>query len=324
MRQPKYTISSGSLPAGFTLSETTGKISGASTASYTSGGVTSSFTIAANDGTNTATKACTMVRKWRDGSTSALAGTSAAAIKAETGINTDGVYWINLPGGIGNTQCYCRMDRNYGGGGWIMAMKATRGTTFPYASTYWTTNNTLNTAQTNTSDGDAKFEVFNVYPTSEVMAIWPDIPATTNSGTGGSYGTVTGVWTWEQSLDVVQRMSREDTTSPKTTLLRLFSRGEENQIVRGYSGANVRIWQGKGGNTGPFTSQGGFNWYGFNYQTNSGNKVRWGFAWNNENDENTNDSGGGIGLNGSSGGDYAGAQDYTGINRTARWELYVR
>jgi hypothetical protein len=318
-----YNLTSGSLPTGLTLNENTGVIRGVPTASYTPGGVASTFTVTATDGVNSAPRTFNITRKWRDGSTSDLAGVSAEAIKAETGINTDGAYFINLPV-IGPTSLYCRMDNNYGGGGWIMAMKATRGNTFPYASNYWNTNNTLNTGQTNSSDGDAKFEAFNVYPTAEIMCVWPDVPATTNSGTGGAYGTATGVWTWEQSLDFVLRQSREQTTSPRTTLLDLFFRNQEQTITNGVNGSNVRNWIGKGGNTGPFSSQGGFNWYGFNYQTNGSNRVRWGFAWNNENDQNTNDSGGGIGLQGSSGGDYAGAQDYTGINRTARWELYVR
>jgi hypothetical protein len=319
-KQFKYTLTGGSLPAGLNLNEDTGQLSGVSTASYTGGGVASSFTITASDGLNSTARTFNITRKWYDGSTVALAGASAAAIKAETGLNTDGAYYINLPV-VGATSLYCRMNSIYGGGGWIMAMKATRGTTFPYASTYWTTNNTLNTAQTNTSDGDAKFEAFNYYSTARVMCIWPDIPATTNSGTGGSYGTPTSVWTWEDSLSFVNRESEQGERTGRTTLLRLFSKGEEHSII---TGGGVRTWLGKSSNTGPFSSQGGFQWYGFNYQTNTSNKVRWGFAWNNEGDQNTNDSGGGIGLNGNSGGDYAGAQDYTGVNRTARWELYVR
>jgi len=116
MRKPKYTLSSGSLPAGFLLSESTGKISGGSTASYTAGGITSTFTIAANDGTNTTTKSFTITRKWRDGSTSALAGTSAQAIKNETGLTTNGDYWIQPPGQTAY-QIYCDMSQL--GGAWM-------------------------------------------------------------------------------------------------------------------------------------------------------------------------------------------------------------
>ena len=36
------------------------------------------------------------------------------------------------------------MDSTYDGGGWMMVMKATRGTTFNYGASYWTTQNVLN------------------------------------------------------------------------------------------------------------------------------------------------------------------------------------
>jgi len=52
-----------------------------------------------------------------DGSTEALAATSAAAIKALTGTTTDGVYWINIPT-VGPIQLYCDMSTD--GGGWMM------------------------------------------------------------------------------------------------------------------------------------------------------------------------------------------------------------
>jgi hypothetical protein len=58
-----------------------------------------------------------------DGSTAARAAPSAAAIKALTGTNVDGVYWINLPA-VGATRVYCIMDSRVDGGGWMMAMKS--------------------------------------------------------------------------------------------------------------------------------------------------------------------------------------------------------
>ena len=45
----------------------------------------------------------------------------------------------------------------------MMMMKATRGTTFNYASTYWTAVNTLNTTSLNRNDGDAKFDAMNYF-----------------------------------------------------------------------------------------------------------------------------------------------------------------
>lgn len=315
-----YTLTSGSLPTGLTLNQETGELRGVPAVAYTSGGTTSTFTITASNGLNSTARTFNITRKWRDGSSSSLAGTSADAIKQETGTTTDGVYYINLPT-VGPTQLYCRMSNVYGGTGWTMVMKATRGTLFSYASTYWTTNNTYLPSQYNTNDGDAKFDSFNYLSSERIMCLWPDIPYNTNSGTGGMFGSGPGVWSWVEDLSLAARQFGDNIQPAKTNLLNLFLRNEQKDYI---PNSGVRNWPGKGGNTGPFSSQSGWQWYGFNYQGNGSNKVRWGFSWNNEGDQNTNDSGGGIGLNGSSGGDYAGAQDYTGVNRTARWELYVK
>ena len=73
-----------------------------------------------------------------------------------------------------------------------------------------------------------------------------------------------------------------------------------------------------------------------NYTGNAGAKVRWGFAWNENGpglfpngDQGSNDVSGGIGM-GSGYGNYSAGdrisccQNSTGINRTARVEIYVR
>jgi hypothetical protein len=76
-----------------------------------------------------------------------------------------------------------------------------------------------------------------------------------------------------------------------------------------------------------FSSQEGNQFYGVNYTQRGGDEVRWGFAWNNETDWGSNDVRGGIGLayNGYSAGDIIGCcQNQSGINRTARVEIYVR
>jgi len=239
-----------------------------------------------------------------DGSTSALAALSALDIKNVTGTNTDGVYWINLPT-VGPTQIYCLMDTKWAGGGWMMAMKATRGTTFNYASSYWTSINTLNPTDNTRNDADAKFNTFNYYQCKDLLALWPDI------GQGGMLQS-TGCWSWVENSFL---------SGAKTTLQNFFNTG--NQINKG-SGKSFGGW-----GFGTFSSQGGFQWHGFNYQGNATSRVRWGFAWNNENDQGSNDVSGGLGLDSGKGnysaGDYIGAaQDTTGINRTARVELYIR
>ena len=69
--------------------------------------------------------------------------------------------------------------------------------------------------------------------------------------------------------------------------------------------------------------------YGINYFNNQSARVRWGFAWNNETDENTNDVSGGIGMSDTyqsfSAGDIINCCEINqGINRSARVEVYIR
>ena len=79
-----------------------------------------------------------------DGSSSDKAASSASAILQVNPQATDGVYWILLPS-VGAKQVYCMMDTNHlGGGGWMLAWKCTRGSTFHYDTSYWTSTNTYN------------------------------------------------------------------------------------------------------------------------------------------------------------------------------------
>ena len=276
----------------------------------------------------------------KDGSTAAQAAVSAAAIKTLTGTTTDGVYWIDLPT-VGPTQIYCLMNSSAGGGGWMMAMKATRGTTFNYSANYWNTVNTLNPTAYNRNDGDAKFDTMNYFAATNIMALWPDI--TTNGGGLGS--NPYSCWSW------LENNFNSGTTS---TLINFFN------TTGTYNTGTVNTSNNYGGNfkglaksssnwgSGIFSSQADVNFYGFNYKngglTYGGNgRVRWGFGWNENGEGNysspstlasgeapgSNDVSGGIGMDSGwgsySAGDYvACCQDSTGINRSARVEIYVK
>ena len=249
-----------------------------------------------------------------DGLTSATAATSAQQIKTDYPASTDGIYWINAPS-VGAKQTYCLMDSKYDGGGWMLALKATRGTTFNYAATYWTTANTLNSTDVTRNDADAKYDVMNGFLAKDMMALWPDIP---NSSTeSGSIDGLTN-WSWLQN---------SFNTGTRVTLLSFFNTADNSFI------SDAALFSGKGT---AFSGQTQVRFYGFNYTVNTGAKVRWGFAWNENSaglypsgDQSSNDVSGGIGM-GSNFGNYSGGdrigccQNFTGINRTARVEIYIR
>lgn len=227
---------------------------------------------------------------------------SPAASPAEiiaAGVTDDGAYWIDLPS-IGPTLTYCALGPSFaGGGGWMLAMKATRGSTFGYDSSYWTTSNTTNETDMSRSDADAKYHVFNYYQASSFLAIFPDM---NNGGQTSGYGSG---WSWLQG------------GQSSTALARFQNSQQLSSNPRGES-----MWQGSG-----FSNQNGFQWYGFNYNGSNNGRVRWGFGWNNENSQGSNDvvSGIGGGRNNYSAGDtiYC-CQGTTGINRSARMEIWVK
>lgn len=289
------------LPSGFTLNSS-GEIRG----TIQTGTASATVNITCTDQSgNTSTTAVDFVIP--DGSSSALAAPSAQFIKTTTGTNTDGTYWIDLPTS-GPTETYCVMDSNADGGGWMLAMKATRGSTFEYSSNYWTTTNLLNETDLTLGDADAKYPVFNEFAANDIAANLPDVTA------GGSLGALGGGWTMHDN-DVFNGLTPQ-----------VFFNSDSQVTIR--TQGDVDSWGGLGkNNSGPFSTQNGYRWQGLNYGENSGNRVRYGFAWNNENDPFSNDVSGGIGMNRQaySAGDYIGCcQDYNGVQRSMRFELYVR
>lgn len=253
-----------------------------------------------------------------DGSTAAKAAPSARYIKTAFGTNTDATYWINLPY-VGPTQVFCLMNSAVDGGGWMMAMKATRGTTFNYSSSHWTTVTTLNPGNTNRNDGDAKFDTMNYFHAKDIMALWPDIPWNYGgSATGGSVNTngSYNVWCWLQN---------NFNNGIRITPINFFS--SANNLFFG----DANNFAGKGT---AFSSQVDVRFYGFNYTGNGTGTNRWGFGWNENGgglypngNQGSNDVFSGIGMaygNVSAGDFIACCQNVTGINRSARVEIYIR
>lgn len=337
-----YSLVSGTLPSGCSLNVNTGALG---TPGLVTQDTVSTFTIRATSSAGGAFIERTFtatVTLYLDGTTSARANTSAQAIKTLTSTNTDGVYWINLPT-VGATQIYCVMNSNANGGGWMMAMKATRGTTFNYSSSHWNTVTVLGTDRTDRADADAKFDTMNYFAAKDIMAVWPDI-TTTGGGLGTGTGNPFSCWTW---------LENNFNGGARSTLINFFNTagtyntGDVN-TAGNYGGYFLGLAKSSSSwGNGIFSSQADVNFYGFNFKNppNYGLRayVRWGFGWNENAEGNysspatlvggsvpgSNDVSGGIGMDinyGSySAGDFiACCQDSVGINRSARVEVYIR
>ena len=260
-----------------------------------------------------------------DGSSAAKAAPSAKYLQNAFGNYNDGAYWINLPY-VGPTKIYCLLSTTIDGGGWMMMMKATTGTTFNYASTYWTAVNTLNPTYYDRGNADAKFDAMNYYYAKDMMALWPDIASNYGSGNGGSVNLLSTYnnWCWLQNnFNNGLRIIPVDFFASSAKLY--FK--------------DASTFSGKGA---PFSSQTDVRFYGYNYTSGNGGDVRWGFGWNENGGglypngiEGSNDVTGGIGMSGafataSSGYNYSAGdqitccQNGTGINRSARVEVYIR
>ena len=249
------------------------------------------------------------------GNLSAFPAESARIIKAlYPSTSTDGVYYINV-NGI-STATYCLMDNKWNGGGWMMLMKATRGTTFQYSSAYWTAVNTLNTGSTNRTDADAKFDVMNYAMIKDVMALWPDV-----GYTGGSVSQ-TETWSW--------LVNNYYASGTRATALTGFSNSRDSPVSPDpttFSGFSTNIWS-----TQVPSKRHIFG--GGSHLGTVNNNFRWGFIFNENalNDFSSSDVGGGIGMNitygtgmnYSAGDAITCCQSTTGLNRSMRVELFGR
>ncbi len=241
---------------------------------------------------------------------------SAKIVKDITHTNIDGVYYINVSGT--STATYCLMNDCYTGGGWMMLMKATRGTTFSFSSNYWTTSNTLNTSQTNRLDGDAKFAVFNNNTIKDVMAIFPDVPSLSYTNVygrnGGSLNLEDG-WCWKLE---------NWNGSTRVTALSGF------QSSRQATPSDPNVFNGY--STGVFSRQtpAARHVIGGGSVVSASENVRWGMLFDNFSVNNfiSVDNFCGIGMSGpshSAGDFFSGLGGGTsGLNRSMRVELYGR
>ena len=111
-----FSVTSGTAPTGMTLNSSTGVLSGnPDTGSYNPSGTTITFDVTGTVGATNTVKTFNIIKRWKDGSTRALANTSAQAIKTITGTTTDGTYWIRPTGSPDAFQVHCYMSLESGG-----------------------------------------------------------------------------------------------------------------------------------------------------------------------------------------------------------------
>lgn len=127
-----YSLTSGSLPSGLSLGDNGKLIGNPSTTGYNVAGVTSTATITASDGINSASRTFNITRKWFDGATASQFAESALAIQTINPSATNGFYWIKQTGSTA-FQHYCVFTDFTGaaiqGGPWTVPLLFNRSTT---------------------------------------------------------------------------------------------------------------------------------------------------------------------------------------------------
>jgi hypothetical protein len=254
---------------------------------------------------------------WGLGTDSNLPVESARLLKASySANNVDRPYYVNVNGT--STSTYCLMDSKWNGGGWMMLMKATRGSTFEYGSTYWTdAGTTLNTGNVNRADGDAKYAVMNSAYIKDVLALWPDV-----GYTGGSISQ-TDSWSWLVNYYFYGGARVTGVTGFGSNSRNATDSTLNQSNPNSYSGFSSNIWS---------TQVGAYRHViGGGAHLGASTNVRWGFLWNNEADFYTIDVAGGIGMGFGpySAGDLAPSWNVTNggstaLSRNMRVELYGR
>jgi hypothetical protein len=184
-----YSVTSGTLPTGLTLSET-GLLSGTPTGGYVSD-QSSTFTVSVTDGAGVVPRVFSITKKWFDGLSSGNAGASAEAIKGITGTTTNGLYWIKPVGAASAEQVYCIMDNSVGdSGGWMSAFNIlsnsnsglTGGAADWFNTAFWDTQTSMNTGTTLTSN--FKTNVYGYAPIRKVNVLLHNISTTSFKGWG--------------------------------------------------------------------------------------------------------------------------------------------
>jgi hypothetical protein len=210
------------------------------------------------------------------------------------GTTTNGTYRLSVNGN--STEVFMYMNRsNSDNGGWVLLMKGLRGSTnFGYSSNLFTSNTSTlaTTSLTNDVSTDAKFSVFNNLQVRKLLAVFKDATNGTLSGGGDIASNSFGGHTWMETLG--SSATAQTTLSTATNLATNSYTNVRFPLYRASNSVSA---------TQVFSYQNGYAQYGFSQSSCSGKAMRWGIAWNNENDFGSCDGYVGIGLESHSPGD---------------------
>jgi hypothetical protein len=221
----------------------------------------------------------------KDGSTEARAATSAASIKALTGTNTNGLYWIQLEGRPSAQRIFCIMDSAYDGGGWMLGFNLIAATNagMPSGTAIW--NNTFYTTQGSsfgTGNGlgtNQKTDVYGYHNASQVLFLLHNRSDTSFRGAGRYVlnGATTGRTLWYNMTQGPQNTTassgRASTygsgSGVPNTSCRPQTRGGDPFIDARNNGDNLIFFQSAG--AGGFWGADGYNRAHITTSAGSGN-----------------------------------------------------
>eukprot|EP01047_Picozoa_sp_COSAG01_P047802 COSAG01_NODE_4601_length_4886_cov_4.241278_1_plen_551_part_00 len=242
-----------------------------------------------------------------------------------------GIYWIGQSSSDAK-QTLCEMNLGTYGGGWTLIMKAATSDTFQYSAGYWSQPTVLNEdVPVLKRDGalnldvDAKYEAFNVMNATEYVAFFPDEdfywhvgpldpqtplaffdsrPPTNAAGVrlqlptcAATYAAQGTCQTTPTNGSVLVCSQHVSTTGVQTCTSQWDSISVQaglEALVLSNAALVEPAWQN---NSAYFSYQSGGNQlYVINYDAGSGQGIRWGFVWSDQNGREG--AGGGIGRTG--------------------------
>eukprot|EP00047_Mylnosiga_fluctuans_P023527 m.139504 g.139504 ORF g.139504 m.139504 type:complete len:734 (+) comp9616_c0_seq11:19-2220(+) len=234
---------------------------------------------------------------------------------------TSGVYYLTYDSGL-RLPAYC--DQTTNGGGWELVLKtANSGTTFTYTAAAWTATSPINSASLDESNADALFPQYYSANYSHVMVkfkvstynwFWPTTSIDPRAGTT-VYKTVLSFFTMS-GYSFLPTYGVGTNTANAYNSIPYWTASSTGNFASG----NVFSYE-----IGCSTCGGGYHDFAINSCCGS-TCVRWGWIQNNENDCQSNDVGGGLGLtfNSLGAGDFYGCCGNSGINTGMQALVYAR